>query len=337
MRGTSEGGGITRRSALAVFTAAGLGLAVSGLPMLETESTTDVLAQRLPKFSEKSRALLRELLKTSSYSGQIPADAAATLAKNENLSVDRLMVELLPFAQSYSRAPISNFFVGVVVRGASGSLYTGANIEIPGQCLGFAVHAEQSALSNAYMHGEQSVAALAVGGAPCGHCRQFIDEMSPDGEMLIFTPSRDPLKLSTILPSAFGPAALGMTHGAFPVEEKKLTLATDSADPLALAALDAARKSYAPYSKSPAGVAVRGSHGRIYRGSYIENVAFNPSLSPLQTALAAMIAAGEPYSAISAVTLVELEGSKISQKTVTEAVMGAIAPGLKLEVISARS
>ena len=82
---------------------------------------------------------------------------------------------------------------------------------------------------------------------------------------------------------------------------------------------------------------MRGSHGRIYRGSYIENVAFNPSLSPLQTALAAMIAAGEPYSAISAVTLVELERSKISQKTVTEAVMGAIAPGLKLEVISARS
>ena len=83
MRDTSEGGGITRRNALAVFTAAGLGLAVSGLPMLATESTTDVLAQRLPKFSEKSRALLRELLNDSGYSGRIPADAAATLAKNE--------------------------------------------------------------------------------------------------------------------------------------------------------------------------------------------------------------------------------------------------------------
>jgi cytidine deaminase len=337
MRETSEGGSITRRSALAVLASAGLGLAASGLPTLAADAATDLLSQRLPKFSEKSRALLRELLNDFGYSGRIPADAAATLVKNESLSVDQLMVELLPFAQSYSRAPISSFFVGVVVRGASGSLYTGANIEIPGQCLGFAVHAEQSALSNAYMHGEQSVAALAVGGAPCGHCRQFIDEMSPDGEILILTPNHGPAKLSTILPSAFGPAALGMTHGAFPVEEKKLALDKDSTDALALAALDAARKSYAPYSKSPAGVAVRGSHGRIYRGSYIENVAFNPSLSPLQTALAAMIAAGEPYSAISAVTLVELEGSKISQRTVTEAVMGAIAPGLKLEVISARS
>ena len=214
MTDMSDGGGITRRSALAVLTSAGLGLAISSLPMLATESTTDVLAQRLPKFSEKSRTLLRELLKASSYSGQIPADAAATLAKNENLSVDRLMVELLPFAQSYSRAPISNFFVGVVVRGASGSLYTGANIEIPGQCLGFAVHAEQSALSNAYMHGEQSVAALAVGGAPCGHCRQFIDEMSPDGEILILTPN-GPTKLSTI--SAFRIRAGGAGHDTWGV------------------------------------------------------------------------------------------------------------------------
>src|SRR5206468_5952186 len=51
------------------------------------------------------------------------------------------------------------------------------------------------------------------------------------------------------------------------------------------AALDAARKAYAPYSKSPSGVAIRSASGRTYRGSYIENVAFNPSLSPLQVAL----------------------------------------------------
>ncbi len=335
MSGTSQDGNITRRSALAVLTSAGLGLAASGLPVLASDPTSDLLSQQLPKFTEKSRSLLRELLENSSYSGQIPAEAVATLARNQSTTVEKLMMELLPLAQSYSRAPISNFFVGVVARGASGSLYTGANIEIPGQCLGFAVHAEQSALSNAYMHGERSVAALAVGGAPCGHCRQFIDEMSPDGEILILTPKDPPAKLSAILPSAFGPAALGMSHGAFPVEEKDLKLLVDSADPLTLAALDAARKSYAPYSKSPAGIAIRGWRGRVFRGSYIENVAFNPSLSPLQTALAAMIAAGEPYSAISAVTLVEVVGAKISQRNVTAAVMAAIAPSVKLEVVSA--
>ena len=95
--------------------------------------------------------------------------------------------------------------------------------------------------------------------------------------------------------------------------------------------------SYAPYSKSPAGVAVHTTGGRTYRGSYIENVAFNPSLSPLQTALAASIAAGEPYSAISAATLVELQNASISQKSVTETVLAAIAPAVKLEVVSAHA
>ena len=122
------------------------------------------------------------------------------------------------------------------------------------------------------------------------------------------------MKLSSILPSAFGPAALGMTHGAFPVEETNLSLLKDSTDALTLAALDAARKAYSPYSKSPSGIAIRSSKGRIYRGSYIENVAFNPSLSPLQIALAAMIAAGEPYSAISEVTLVEVQAARSAKE-----------------------
>jgi len=241
------------------------------------------------------------------------------------------MSALLPLARSYSFAPISKFYVGAIVRGATGDFYTGANIEIPGQCLGFAVHAEQSACSNAYMNNEQAITALAVGGAPCGHCRQFIEEMSPDGEILIMNPEGSSAKLSSILPSAFGPAALGMKHGALPVEKRNLKLAGHSDDALALAAIDAACMSYAPYSKSPAGVAIRATNGRIYRGSYIENVAFNPSLSPLQTALAALIANGEKFADISAVTLVELEKATISQRAVTETVLAAIAPSVKLQ------
>lgn len=252
------------------------------------------------------------------------------MAKNENLTSDRLMSALLPLAQSYSFAPISNFHVGAIVRGGSGDLYTGANIEIPGQCLGFAVHAEQSACSNAYMHEERAITALAVGGAPCGHCRQFIEEMSPDGEILILTPNQPAMKLSSILPSAFGPAALGMKQGAFPVPQNPIATGGFSGDPVVYAALEAARKSHAPYSKSPAGAAIRTTRRRIYRGSYIENVAFNPSLSPLQGALAALIAGGDNFSDITAVGLVEGEHAMISQRAVTEVVLHAIAPSVKL-------
>ena len=327
---------MTRRAALSLIGSAAVASALP-FPLLADDSKSAALRQMLPKFTDKSRSLLLKLMQDPGYRGQVTAADAAALAQNESTTIEQLMVGLIPLARSYSHAPISNFFVGSVVRGASGGLYTGANIEIPGQCLGFAVHAEQAALSNAYMHGEQGVTALSVGGAPCGHCRQFINEASPDGEIMIVTPSKPPIKLSAILPSAFGPAALGMKHGAFPIRERNLTLASPASDSLIAAALEAARKAYAPYSTSPSGVAIRTTNHRIYRGSYIENVAFNPSLSPLQIALAQMIAAGQQYSAIAEVTLVEVQRAKISQQAVTDTVLGAIAPRVKLQHVFART
>jgi cytidine deaminase len=338
MRSQSADNGISRRTALTRLGASALGLGFMNSSLFAHETKDEALRSRLPKFSERSRALLSQVLEDPKFSGRIPASAVEALAKSENASVDDLMFGLLPLAQSYSRAPISNFFVGVVARGVSGSLYLGANIEISGQCLGFAVHAEQSALSNAYMNSEQSVTSLAVvGGAPCGHCRQFMEEMSPAGELLILIPNQPPAKLASILPAAFGPAALGATQGALPIRKANLALTGGASDALTAAALDAACRSYAPYSKSPAGVAMRTTGGRIFQGCYIENVAFNPSLSPLQTALVQLIAAGQAYSAISAVTLVEVQGAKISQRAVTETVLAALAPQLKLQVLLARA
>lgn len=337
MEESSDETQVTRRAALVDLGVSALAVAFIGKPLFADEPRSGRLSQLLPRFSQKSRLTLSGLIGDASYSGRIPASVAAELGKNENLTADVLMSELLPLAQSYSFAPISNFHVGAIVRGASGDLYTGANIEIAGQCLGFAVHAEQSACSNAYMHDEKAITALAVGGAPCGHCRQFINEMSPDGSILIMNPDGSATKLSSILPSAFGPAALGMKHGALPVEERNLSLTANSGEPLSVAALDAARKSYAPYSKSPSGVAICTAKERIYRGSYIENVAFNPSLSPLQTALAALVSGGGSFSEIAEVALVQLEGPTISQRSVTETVLAAVSPQAKLQTLSAKS
>ena len=322
---------ISRRTVLAGLGASALGLATNSFATVRSESSSDKLRKLLPHFSEGSRALLGGRMDDPIFRGGIPAKDAAAVAKNENLTADGLMLALLPLAQSFARPPISKFFVGVVVRGASGNLYLGSNVEIPGQCLGFAVHAEQSALSKAYMAQEESVPALAVvGGAPCGHCRQFMEEISPDGEMQILVPNKAPRKLSAILPDAFGPAALGVKQGALPIRKTSLTPVSHGSSPIALSALEAAGRSYAPYSQSPSGVAIRTARGQMYLGCYIENVAFNPSLSPLQTALVQLIAAGEEYSAISAVTLAEAQGAKITQRPVTETVLGAIAPDVKL-------
>jgi len=68
--------------------------------------------------------------------------------------------------------------------------------------------------------------------------------------------------------------------------------------------------------------------GRIYKGAYIENVAFNPSLSPLQQR-SQLIVAGETYPAISTLILVEMEGASHQPESVTEAALSAIAPAGK--------
>jgi len=296
----------------------------------------DTLSKLLPAWTDKSQEKLRGLLAGNEFRGRIAMTDAGSLATGEQITVETLMLQLLPVARLYSRPPISNYQVGAVARGVSGDLYLGANIELPGHSLGLAVHGEQFALSNAYMHAERGIDSIALTAAPCGHCRQFMNEFSPAGEIKILIAGSAPVKLSTLLPVAFGPKDLGFSEGAVPVREVRLMQPDGQPDAMTLAALDAARRSYAPYTKAHSGVAIGTRGGRIYKGAYIENVAFNPSLSPLQTALAALLVAGETYAAISGVVLVEVENAVISQRSVTEASVAAVAPDVKIRRVTTR-
>jgi cytidine deaminase len=85
-------------------------------------------------------------------------------------------------------------------------------------------------------------------------------------------------------------------------------LVIDTDDELAGAALDAANISYAPYSKSFAGVAVRTSDGTVAAGAYAENAAFNPSMSPLEVALSQLNLAGRAFDGITEAVLVGVDG-----------------------------
>jgi len=324
---------VTRRSALATLGVAGLGLFAMQSSQAD-DVKADALSAALTQFNDKSRGHLRRLLQEPGFSGHIGASDVAALVDSEHVSVDALMLGLLPLARTYARPPISHYLVGAVARGASGNLYLGANIEIPGHSLGFSVHGEQFALSNAYMHAEKGIAAIAVTAAPCGHCRQFMTEIAPNRDIQVLIAGQSPVRLDVLLPMAFTPNDLGFKDGALPVRETNLARPEGITDDLILSALDAARKSYAPYSKSHSGIAIASQSGRIHKGAYIENVAFNPSLSPLQTALAALIVAGEDYKSIARIALVETEGSAISQKSVTEAALQAIAPTAQLQVVT---
>ena len=324
---------LNRRSVLATLGSGGL--ALTGWCFSPSRALTSSSAdeKRAVTLNQKAMELAHTTLRAPDSSGRIPAKTVQELAGLERMDVDSLMLGLLPVARTYSHPPISNYLVGAVARGASGDLYLGMNVEIPGHCLGFSVHGEQAALSNAYMHGENGIAAIAVTAAPCGHCRQFMNEMSIGGEIEILVAGQSPARLSSLLPKSFGPKDLGFSQGAFPPQEHPFKLAENSNDTLAQAALDSARKSYAPYSESSSGVAIAAKSGRIYKGSYLENAAFNPSLSPLQAALVQLLLAGDDYSSITRVTLTEVESAKISQASVTKTVLSSIAPGIELQTI----
>lgn len=285
--------------------------------------------------SDPFAARAERLVRAPGFAGRIAAAEVAGLAETLGGGVEQVMLGLLRTAQGYAHAPISNFHVGAVVLGASGDLHLGANLEFPGQGLGCSVHAEQAALANACRHAEQGVTALAVTAAPCGHCRQFLYELVPDGNLRILVERGRPATLAELLPFAFGPLDLGAKTGAFPVWRTALA-SSGAADVAATAAVAAASSAHAPYTQSLSGVALVMKSGRVYTGSYLENAAFNPSLPPLQAALVALRFAGEPFAGIERAVLAELEGATISQRGATAAALAALVPAARLETVFAR-
>ena len=105
-------------------------------------------------------------------------------------------------------APYSRFKVGAAVMTTDGKIFKGANIE--NASLGAGICAEQVAVSAAVSAGEREFDAIAVvsgeGSAwPCGICRQFMYEFSP--EMKVITgDDEDHLEvyeLAELLPKGF--------------------------------------------------------------------------------------------------------------------------------------
>jgi cytidine deaminase len=236
---------------------------------------------------------------------------------------------LLPRAAEFARAPISNFHVGAIARGLSGALYLGANIEVAGEALSFTTHAEQSAVAHAWMNGEQGIDLIAVTAPPCGFCRQFLNELVTADRLSIAIPGATH-SLRDLLPSSFGPRDLGIGGGLMQRDDHGLAI--DADDELALLALDAATHSYAPYSKSYAGVAVRASNGAFAAGAYAENAAFNPSMAPLQVALSELNLRGAPFDSITDAVLVHVDDLHTSA---TRLVLAAVTQA-PLRTISAR-
>ena len=114
-------------------------------------------------------------------------------------------------AAGMAYAPYSRFPVGAAVRGGSGRVYAGCNVEKASY--GLTVCAERNAVFQAVAAGETRVEAVAVytptasPTAPCGACRQVIAEFGPRARVLCACdgPDRIEATLDMLLPEGFGP------------------------------------------------------------------------------------------------------------------------------------
>ncbi|KAK7276386.1 hypothetical protein RIF29_17525 [Crotalaria pallida] len=267
-------------------------------------------------------------------------------------------------------------------------------VAFPGLPLHHSIHAEQFLVTNLSLHSEPQLLSFAVSAAPCGHCRQFLQELpfAPNITLNILDNTNTFTPLSHFLFHHFGPhdllipkdtllllqhhhnnltlitathnlsSPIDLTLNGFPSnpdsnskfqsldsgyssttptttnpnnndnnDDKLLKVETleaatsnsnegvngyaakddfDSNKLLKEAALEAGNKSHAPYSGSPSGVALMDNEGKIYKGSYLESVAYNPSLGLVQTALVAFVAGGGGgYDQIVEAVLVEKDGA----------------------------
>ena len=194
-----------------------------------------------------------------------------------------LAQSLLPLAATFSSAPVSGFHVGAIAVGGSGALYLGANLEFPNAPLSATLHAEQSAVLNAWMHGETSLQALAISEAPCGFCRQFLWELPEAGTLPVIVGDTR-THLEQLLPMPFGePRQLG--HGLLDSSRTELQNMASNTDDSAQRAIDAAEHSYAPYTHRPEGFVIECADGRYFSGRTAESIAFNPSIPAVLCAL----------------------------------------------------
>jgi len=130
-----------------------------------------------------------------------------------DLSLDELLGAAIS-ARERSHAPFSRFRVGAAVRGASGTIYTGSNVE--SSSYGLTICAERLALCIAIHSGELDITEVAVvcstqgAPGPCGACRQFMVDFAPDAVVLManLEGARRTAMVAELMPWAFGPSDL---------------------------------------------------------------------------------------------------------------------------------
>ena len=235
-------------------------------------------------------------------------------------------------------SPISHFAASAVVEGESGNLYIGANIEFWGADLNNSIHAEQCGIINALNRGEKSIISITTCPMPCGHCRQFLREVNgaealrviscskPIGELIIND------TLLNILPHSFGPPDLGSEAYILHQNKKTFKFETPLPDHYSSEikkafefALQKIQYSHSPSSESWASVVLLAG-GEFFNGLYVENAAYNPSMSPFQSSIISLVTSGKSFADITAAVIIEQATAPVQHLDNASRILRLIAP-----------
>ena len=120
------------------------------------------------------------------------------------------LIEKAREALSNAYCPYSGYKVGAAVLTVKGKIYTGCNIE--NAAYGPSICAERVAVFKAVSEGKRDFVRIAVAGstkafcAPCGVCRQVLQEFAPELEVILVNCDGETLELTQreLLPYSFG-------------------------------------------------------------------------------------------------------------------------------------
>jgi len=147
-----------------------------------------------------------------------PDPPANTKNKNSLKSISKDLVrdavELAKAASKNAYCPYSKFKVGAAIVHDDGTLDAGCNVE--NASYGLTVCAERNAVFQGVAKGHRSIQLVVVytptkkPTAPCGACRQVLNEFGPRASVLCVCDSDEVIEstVAELLPQAFGPGNL---------------------------------------------------------------------------------------------------------------------------------
>ena len=268
--------------------------------------------------------------------GKLPKNLYVDFIESNNISLNEFCINLLEILSKLSHTPISKFPVSALAVSANGNIYFGCNLEIKGTPLNSTVHAEQSAINTACYHNEKNISKLFVTHAPCGHCRQFINEIQLSNNIEIIV-NGNKQSFDALLPLPFGPKDLKINKSLLSRERLNFQLPKESQNKLHLTALKSLNLAYCPYSNSHHGISIRLKSGEIYYGIQIENCAYNPTLSALHSALCIIMISNHQFNDINEVCYINTNHSTTEYYSYYKLILDAINPNISFERIEAKN